>query len=179
MTFWTDEKLQQLRDLWPTKLSTNEIGRKMGATGDMICGKAKRIGLPIRDTLQMNQRRDAHLAEKRPAIEKMLRAGESLRQIAFTIGISEEYVRSYRKELGIPSSRDLLAMPKSVAQAAFSFETRKIGPSIFREKLQCNFLKGDEKPWEPCTERAVNGGPYCAAHNALCYTPNSSYRRAA
>lgn len=176
MSFWTEEKLRRLRDLWPTSMSTNEIGRKIGgATGDMVCGKAKRIGLPPRDS---NQRRDAHLVEKRPTIEKMLRAAESLRQIAFSLGISEEYVRSCRKELGIPSSRDLLAMPKSVAQASFSFESRKIGPSIFREKLQCHYLKGDEKPWEPCTARAKPGSPYCSAHHALCYMPVPSRRAA-
>jgi hypothetical protein len=176
MTFWTEEKKQQLRDLWPTSLSTNEIGRKIGATGDMVCGKAHRIGLPARSK---NQLRDTKLAEKRPAIEKMLRAAESIRHVAMALEIDERQVRAYRKELGIPDSRTVLDMPKSVAQATLNFETRKIGPSIFREKLQCNFLKGDEKPWEPCTERAVNGRPYCAAHHALCYTPNSSYRRAA
>jgi hypothetical protein len=82
----------ELRDLWPTSLSTSEIGRKIGgATGDMVCGKAKRIGLPPRDS---NQRRDAHLVEKRPTIEKMLRAAESIAaDRVLSVGISEEYVR--------------------------------------------------------------------------------------
>lgn len=46
--FWTDEKMAALEKLWPTKLSTREIGRELGCTGSCVTGKAHRMQLPRR-----------------------------------------------------------------------------------------------------------------------------------
>ena len=47
---WTDDKIAQLRELWPEEKghSTAEIGRIMGMTKNAVVGKAHRLDLPGR-----------------------------------------------------------------------------------------------------------------------------------
>ena len=45
---WTEEQIDQLKDLWSEGLSTSEIGRKLGVTKNAVVGKAHRLGLPPR-----------------------------------------------------------------------------------------------------------------------------------
>ena len=45
---WTEEQIDQLKELWSEGLSTSEIGRKLGVTKNAVVGKALRLGLPPR-----------------------------------------------------------------------------------------------------------------------------------
>ena len=45
---WTEEQIDQLKELWSEGLSTSEIGRKLGVTKNAVVGKAHRLGLPPR-----------------------------------------------------------------------------------------------------------------------------------
>ena len=45
---WTEEQIDQLKELWGEGLSTSEIGRKLGVTKNAVVGKAHRLGLPPR-----------------------------------------------------------------------------------------------------------------------------------
>jgi GcrA cell cycle regulator len=46
--FWTEEKTQQLRELWPQTLTQSQIGKILGCTKNAVQGKGHRIGLPLR-----------------------------------------------------------------------------------------------------------------------------------
>ncbi len=45
---WTEDQIDQLKELWGEGLSTSEIGRKLGVTKNAVVGKAHRLGLPPR-----------------------------------------------------------------------------------------------------------------------------------
>ena len=45
---WTDERIDELKQLWGEGLSAQEIGRKLGVTKNAVIGKAHRLGLPAR-----------------------------------------------------------------------------------------------------------------------------------
>lgn len=48
MSEWTEEKINLLKELWPTSLRTRDIAERLGRmfTKGSIIGKARRIGLP-------------------------------------------------------------------------------------------------------------------------------------
>lgn len=48
---WTDDKVEELKQLWPTDLSTPQIARRLGGgcTKNAVIGKAHRLLLPNRD----------------------------------------------------------------------------------------------------------------------------------
>jgi GcrA cell cycle regulator len=48
--FWPDERVRQLRLLWVVepRLSTSEIGRRLGVSKNAVVGKAHRLDLPAR-----------------------------------------------------------------------------------------------------------------------------------
>lgn len=45
---WPPEQIAELRRLWPTGLSTIEIGRRLGVSKNAVVGKAHRLELPPR-----------------------------------------------------------------------------------------------------------------------------------
>jgi GcrA cell cycle regulator len=42
---WTDERIEQLRELWAEGLTTGEIGKRLGVSKNAVVGKAHRLGL--------------------------------------------------------------------------------------------------------------------------------------
>lgn len=45
---WSPEMCDRLRELWPTDLSTAQIGAQIGVTKSAVTGKARRLNLPQR-----------------------------------------------------------------------------------------------------------------------------------
>ncbi len=45
---WTDERIEELKQLWGEGLSAQDIGKKLGVTKNAVIGKAHRLGLPPR-----------------------------------------------------------------------------------------------------------------------------------
>lgn len=86
MTFWTDEKIAQLKSLWSTHLSNREIYRALGATKGMVLGKADRLELvrppktrpPIRQRVPVIRRTSYSKPENpsgRPTLTPPISAG--------------------------------------------------------------------------------------------------------
>jgi GcrA cell cycle regulator len=42
---WTDERIEQLRELWAEGLTTGEIGKRLGVSKNAVVGKAHRLEL--------------------------------------------------------------------------------------------------------------------------------------
>lgn len=42
---WTDERIEQLKELWSEGLTTGEIGKRLGVSKNAVVGKAHRLGL--------------------------------------------------------------------------------------------------------------------------------------
>lgn len=45
---WTEERVDQLTQLWIEGLSASEIGRRLQVSKNAVIGKAHRLGLPSR-----------------------------------------------------------------------------------------------------------------------------------
>lgn len=48
-TIWTKSQQDKLRILWRNGHTTSRIAKMMGVTKNSICGKARRMGLPMRN----------------------------------------------------------------------------------------------------------------------------------
>jgi GcrA cell cycle regulator len=71
--YWGDDRITRLRALWAEGLTTAEIGRRLGITKAMVCGKAHRLQLPRRPSPikpgGVGEVREAKLAvERRPKV---------------------------------------------------------------------------------------------------------------
>jgi GcrA cell cycle regulator len=46
---WSDDRMAELRRLWvDTSLSSRDIAARLGMSNGAVCGKARRLGLPMR-----------------------------------------------------------------------------------------------------------------------------------
>jgi hypothetical protein len=196
---WTPELKQALRDLWAVRpeISTREIGLRLGVSKNAIVSQRRTLGLPERDSgLTITRKRKEARDAKLPEVERMMREGRNVMDIAKECKLNKRFLYTHRLQLGLvpikkPTAPRVVSIkePKAVpamatintpTQATISFfEPRKIQPTIQRERFQCQFLQGDEKPWTPCREQAMDGKPYCRAHHSLCYVSGSSYKRVA
>lgn len=48
--FWTSEDLTTLRTMWADNIPSAEIGRAINRNADAVTGKARRLGLPKRES---------------------------------------------------------------------------------------------------------------------------------
>lgn len=186
---WTPELKQQLRDLWPTGMPTREIGLRLGVSKNAIVSQRKTLGLPERDSgLIITKKRKETRDAKLPEVERMMRDGRNVLDIAKECKLNKRFLYTHRAQLGltpvkkpsVPRANTTMTTINVPTQATISFfEPRKIQPTIHRQRFQCQFLQGDEKPWAPCRERSIDDSPYCRAHHSLCYVVGSSYRRVA
>lgn len=167
---WTSDLDDKIRRLRPT-MSYDRMAVVMGISKNALIGRARRIGMATGPSVI----RQASLDD--PRIEdakRLLKEGFTIKQIAARLKMDKARVTRVRNEMGL-----FVVRPKRAEKKTSTTEKRpavKVQPPIIRGKFQCLFLKGDEKPWEPCTERAIHGRPYCLAHQDLC-TP--TWRREA
>lgn len=45
---WTDERVAEFRRLWAAGIKTRDIALELGVSNGTVCGKARRLELPIR-----------------------------------------------------------------------------------------------------------------------------------
>lgn len=46
---WTEDRVAELRRLWMSGMKTRDIAARMGIGNGSVCGKARRLDLPMRD----------------------------------------------------------------------------------------------------------------------------------
>lgn len=65
MSFWTDERVSRLEELWARGYSAGAVGELLGATRSAVAGKAWRLELPEREVIY-TVRRKKRKAPRRP-----------------------------------------------------------------------------------------------------------------
>ncbi len=63
---WTDEMVDQLREMWKQGLTTGEIGKRLGVSKNSIVGKVHRLGLSGRPS-PIKKKEDAPVKEENKA----------------------------------------------------------------------------------------------------------------
>jgi GcrA cell cycle regulator len=67
---WTDDRLEQLKQLWGEGLSITQIGQRMGMSRNAVVGKVHRMGLPKRQS--PIQRSDKPLEPRRRKLSPLV-----------------------------------------------------------------------------------------------------------
>jgi GcrA cell cycle regulator len=146
---WTDERMQQLTDLWRAGLSCSMIAREMGQglTRNAVIGKVHRMGLPGRATviqLSAGQPRKQRAEESKPRFTKR-------RRIALGL------------PAGLPPLKVSLQKPQGEAWEAIP----GVVPvsMIDLEAGRCKWPVGRETPFLFCGAPATHRH-YCDHHHA-------------
>lgn len=71
---WTDEMVDQLREMWKQGLTTGEIGKRLGVSKNSIVGKVHRLGLSGRPSPIKKKDGTEAPAEKKEATENVVKA---------------------------------------------------------------------------------------------------------
>lgn len=152
---WTPEASERLRALWTAvpRLSTAEIGRRMGVTKSTIVGRAHRMKLPARPS--PIRPASAVDAEQRPP----RRRDGPKRQGAASLPA----VLLAHRDPPEAAEPDLAAAPSARAP-------RVVPAGAGRT---CQWIHGSARGVDTvfCGAPAVAGGSWCAAHRARCFTP--------
>lgn len=149
---WTDERINQLCEMWSTDMTTEEIGKALRLSKSAITGKAHRLGLVARPSPIIG----ALTPEER---ERRLEDDRARRQARLYGGVTlEPFVESEPPR----------EAPKPLIEAPPRSEYK---PVLYRQIESCCFPIGT--PGKPdfryCDEPTKEKAPYCAEHCAKTY----------
>lgn len=153
---WTEERIQELKQLWADGMSGLVIANEFGISRNAVIGKVTRLKLPPRHTK----------VSHKPQHKRQL-AGVSLRKKSKTPALSAH------KSPSLPSTATLPDPKTGLAKAA------PLGlPILDLEAHHCKWpfnFPGD-KDFHFCGATRVDGKPYCEKHCAEAYTGVSARR---
>ncbi|MBQ4084143.1 MAG: global cell cycle regulator GcrA-like protein [Alphaproteobacteria bacterium] len=143
---WTPEKVQELKKLWESGLSTGEIGRILGVSKNAIVGKVHRLALESRPSPIL----PAPKVEK--VKKKVKRKRTPKKEKTENEGVAVE-TSSEKKKTSSPKKR------KGVALTDLT-------------PTSCRWPEGDPKDpdFSFCGKEVVPGKIYCAEHCAVAYS---------
>ena len=150
---WTSEADAQLRALWDAtpRLSTAEIGQRMGLTKSAVIGRAHRMKLPARPS--PIHAAPAGMAPLRPAPPH----GGPKRQGAASLPPV------------LREKAEVRPVAAPIAEAPPAPPRRAVPPAPVRT---CQFIQGQPRGAESafCGAPAQARSPYCPEHHARCFT---------
>lgn len=147
---WTADQIAQLRELWPSGLTTAEMGKRLHVTKFAVIGKAHRLGLPGKPSPIRN---DDYSPARAKAMVEWHAQGRPLRTPP-----PKPYAPPRAKPLkqNFPEA----PQPPNPADRYLAMGT---------EAKPCEFLTGDARPYKPCGDDKVIGKPFCPSHCAQSY----------
>jgi GcrA cell cycle regulator len=161
---WTDERCQQLTELWATGATCREIARQMGGdlTRNAIIGKARRLKLPPRVVYhpKTNKR---YIKGREP---KKAKAKKSIKFGAFQPGIG-------LPTLPEPIPGDMKPLKGTAWQALPGSHPKPL--LAIAADGGCRWPIGEDRPYHFCGE-PIAKGVYCAAHRAIAFVPVNKVR---
>ena len=151
---WTDDELARLRALWvqEPRLSTAEIGRRMGRPKDGIIGKAHRLNLPPRPS-PIN-----HGAGKTQRPKPLREGAATPPPLPVVKPLPPMVVRAVQP-------RPQVVAPPVPAEPAIVFKPRAAGACLFP------MWPDHARPTHLyCGKSCEPDKHYCSEHQARCYT---------
>ena len=159
---WTDEMVDQLREMWKQGLTTGEIGKRLGVSKNSIVGKVHRLGLSGRPSPIKKKETSQPEAEKNEA---------SNSSIAKTPKMKAEK----------PSAPKPVKQDKKAEIEASVDEKIEIAPMAHHhhgktaltdlDNHTCRWPIGDPKDenFHFCGKKVRIGQTYCDEHAAIAY----------
>lgn len=156
---WEDAAFTaKLRRLWADrKLSTAEIGRRLGVSKSCVCGKAGRLGLPRRDSPIKVRKMDTVLNRHRGA--RRDRPVPVLPVLESDQSVVEEVVE-------MPTEA---AKPKRAAKPVIKAPKPIVVASVFVGRIRecCWPMSNVGRRWTFCDTATLPGKDYCAEHHRI------------
>ncbi len=150
---WTDERVEQLKQMWMDGLSASQIAARLGGvTRNAVIGKVHRLGLSGRGAPTRVTRRRP-VAPRPPRVQSV--PTQARRE-------SEPAVQPAPE----PEDLEIISDPDSHATV------------LELNEQTCKWPIGDpgEENFHFCGQRSAPGLPYCAAHAKKAYQPLPSRR---
>lgn len=150
---WTDERIQQLKDLWGQGYSASEIAGKLGGvTRNAVIGKVHRLGL---------SGRPSPIRRSKPAVKSV--AGTVRAAVAAKSSVPRP-LNTQNKPAAVSSAAPLVVPPPEKIEALRQRAARL-------PERQCRWPEGDpRKPdFHFCKEPAYDDLPYCWQHACAAY----------
>lgn len=148
-SWWTDERVDEFRQMIKGGYSSGEIASAMGNTREAVCGKAHRMGLQLREGNLGPTRGRAKPKPERARVQQMQ-----------------------------PERRPFLAITDdTLAKMAAVPDVARVASILELEDHHCKYPIG-ASPAGFCGSARVTGLPYCKTHSVRCYRPQEATSRA-
>ena len=150
---WTDERVEQLKQMWLDGLSASQIaGRLGGVTRNAVIGKVHRLGLSGRGA-------PTRVTRRRPSTPRAPRAQS-------TTPRREQAAKQAAAPAPEPEELEVISDPDAQANL------------LELNEQTCKWPNGDpgDENFHFCGQRSAPGMPYCAAHAKKAYQPLPSRR---
>jgi GcrA cell cycle regulator len=181
MSFWTDERVEELKQLWAKGLSASKIGGILGAPRNAVLGKAFRIGLKRRESKQNNGGAPKLLPARRQRTSKPMREDHLPKAVNGVAAAGE----SASSIAAFPVQQATIfpmapAEPLPTTSPDSSPDNMSGDPAVMQLRTNsCRFPIGDPQrgDFRFCCRTAVESYPYCEEHAAIAYIPKVPQRR--
>jgi GcrA cell cycle regulator len=168
---WTDERIQELTDLWQQGLSASEIGKRLGVSKNAVVGKAHRLNLPSRPSPIKQQGAEGAEPTSAETVEANRRSSRGN-------GGGNGKPNGHRKETTGASNGSRKRNGAATGNGAGTVGN----PASIRAQVEarggrsgCLWPIGD--PNDPgfhfCEAATAPGKPYCSEHAARAYITRS------
>lgn len=167
---WTDEMVDQLRQMWKEGLTTGEIGKRLGVSKNSIVGKVHRLGLSGRPS-PIKKKEDSESAPKKENLkENNEKKSASKPQPAAEAKPKAE--KKVAEKTPVETSDNV--SEQSLGAAPFASEMRKHHGKTMLTDLDnhtCRWPIGDPKDenFHFCGRKVHIGQTYCDEHAAIAY----------
>lgn len=157
---WTSEKVQELKKLWESGLSTGEIGRMLGVSKNAIVGKVHRLALEGRPSPIVSASKsdgDKKTVKKKTESKKVTPVKEATKATA-----SKTTKKDIDAKVESIEKKEIQAPVKKEAGVAL----------VDLTPTSCRWPEGDPKDpdFSFCGKEVVPGKIYCAEHCAVAYS---------
>lgn len=146
---WTDEQVEQLRQMWVEGLSANEIAKKLGVSKNSIVGKVHRLCL---------QARPSPIKRKDSVPEQQALPEAASENIPPSEEVEEEKI-----EVSAPQSVSLKSVKKNSGKNTVRL--------VELDSHTCRWPIGDPRDEDFCFcgKKVRTGQTYCDEHSAVAY----------
>lgn len=146
---WTDEQVEQLRQMWVEGLSANEIAKKLGVSKNSIVGKVHRLCL---------QARPSPIKRKDNVPEQ-----QALPDAAAEDASAAEEIKEEKEETSVSQSMPVKNVKKNCGKNTVRL--------VELDSHTCRWPIGDPRDEDFCFcgKRVRTGQTYCDEHSAVAY----------
>ena len=163
---WTDEMVEQLKQMWQEGLTTGEIGKRLNVSKNSIVGKVHRLGLSGRPSPIKKKDEEAEKKPQSPAKATAPKTGKAPapkeeKKVAPTVVARETSTEVLKKAAPERTGTDC-ATPRNTSGLTMLTDL---------DNHTCRWPIGDPKDdnFHFCGKKIKIGQTYCEEHAAVAY----------